>query len=132
VQPADAAVVEPPRLFVYGTLQPDRLRWPLLEPYATGHRPAIVPGTLYDSGNGWPVVDFADRDHDVPGVLVDLDPGSRDDALAVVDDIEGTVAGLLQRVVVSTSDGADAWSYHWPGPTTGMRRIDRWDAADER
>jgi hypothetical protein len=40
--------VEPPRLFVYGTLQPGRLRWPALAPYAAGHRPAAVPGRLYD------------------------------------------------------------------------------------
>jgi gamma-glutamylcyclotransferase (GGCT)/AIG2-like uncharacterized protein YtfP len=122
----------PPRLFVYGTLQPDRLRWPLLEPFATGHRPATVPGALYDSGNGWPVADFADRYHDVPGALVDLDPATLDDAFALLDDIEGTVAGLLQRIVVTTTDGVEAWSYHWPGPTIAMRRVARWDAVEEQ
>jgi gamma-glutamylcyclotransferase (GGCT)/AIG2-like uncharacterized protein YtfP len=132
VQPTDHAVVEPPRLFVYGTLQPNRLRWPLLEPYATGHRPATVPGTLYDSGHGWPVVDFADRDHDVPGLLVDLDPDSLDDALALLDHVEGTVTDLIRRIVVTTSDDVAAWSYHWCGSTAGMRRIARWDATDER
>jgi gamma-glutamylcyclotransferase (GGCT)/AIG2-like uncharacterized protein YtfP len=121
-----------PRLFVYGTLQPDHLRWPLLAPFAAGHRSATVPGTLYDSGYGWPVVDFADHDHDVPGVLVDLDPDSLDGALALLDDVEGTVVDLLRRIVVTTNDGVDAWSYHWPGPTTGMRRIERWDAVDEQ
>jgi gamma-glutamylcyclotransferase (GGCT)/AIG2-like uncharacterized protein YtfP len=128
----DPTAVAPPRLFVYGTLQPDRLRWPLLEPYATGHRPATVPGTLYDSGNGWPVVDFAARDHDVPGVLVDLDPGSLDEALGLLDHVEGTVTDLLRRIVVTTRDGLSAWAYHWPGATSGMRRIDRWDPTDER
>jgi gamma-glutamylcyclotransferase (GGCT)/AIG2-like uncharacterized protein YtfP len=91
-----------------------------------------VPGTLYDSGNGWPVADFADRGHDVPGALVDLDPADLDDALALLDVIEGTVAGLLRRIVVTTRDGVSAWSYHWPGSTAGMRRIERWDAVDER
>ncbi len=124
--------VAPPRLFVYGTLQPDRLRWPLLEPYATGHRPVTVPGTLYDSGNGWPVVDFAARDHDVPGVLVDLDPCSLDEALSLLDHVEGTVTDLLRRVVVTTRDGLAAWAYHWPGATSGMRRIGRWDPTEER
>jgi gamma-glutamylcyclotransferase (GGCT)/AIG2-like uncharacterized protein YtfP len=132
VPASDQPTVEPPRLFVYGTLQPGRLRWPLLEPYAHGHRPAIVPGTLYDSGNGWPVVDFATRDHLVPGVLVDLDVESLADALNLLDHVEGTVLDLLRRIVVTTRDGVAAWAYHWPGATTGMRRIDRWDAIDER
>ena len=78
------------------------------------------------------MADFADRDHDLPGVLVDLDPAALDDALALLDVIEGTVAGLLRRIVVTTTDGVQAWAYHWPGPTTAMRRIERWDAVDER
>jgi hypothetical protein len=67
----DSAVV-PPRLFVYGTLQPGRLRWPLLAPFASGHRPAAVRGLLYDSGNGWPVAVLDPVGGEVPGVLVDL------------------------------------------------------------
>ena len=50
--------IEPPRLFVYGTLQPGRLRWPFLEPFALAHRPATVAGRLYDSGKGWPAAVF--------------------------------------------------------------------------
>ena len=127
----DSAVV-PPRLFVYGTLQPGRLRWPLLAPFASGHRPAAVRGLLYDSGNGWPVAVLDPVGGEVPGVLVDLVADRLAEALDLVDRIEGTVAGLLLRVVVTTVDGAPAWSYHWPGATTGMRRIERWDTADER
>ena len=73
---SDHPAVVPPRLFVYGTLQPGRLRWPVLAPFATGHRPASVPGTLHDTGNGWPVAVFEPGDGDVPGVLVDLDPAA--------------------------------------------------------
>ena len=69
----DHAAVVPPRLFVYGTLQPGRLRWPLLAPFAIRHRPAAVPGTLHDTGNGWPIAVFDPADGEVPGVLVDLD-----------------------------------------------------------
>ena len=58
VAASDHPAVVPPRLFVYGTLQPGRLRWPVLAPFATGHRPASVPGTLHDTGNGWPVAVF--------------------------------------------------------------------------
>ena len=131
--PATATgAIEPPRLFVYGTLQPGRLRWALLEPFVTAYRASTVRGTLYDSGHGWPVVDFEAVDHDVPGVLVDLDPVQLTAALVLLDRVEGTVADLMRRVVVTTTDGTPAWSYHWPGTTTGMRRIDRWDALEER
>jgi gamma-glutamylcyclotransferase (GGCT)/AIG2-like uncharacterized protein YtfP len=132
VAASDRSVVVPPRLFVYGTLQPGRLRWPVLSPFATDHRQASVPGTLYDTGNGWPVAVFDPGELEVPGVLVDLDPDRVDEALALLDRIEGTVAGLLLRVAVATTDGAAAWAYHWPSATAGMRRISRWDSVDER
>jgi gamma-glutamylcyclotransferase (GGCT)/AIG2-like uncharacterized protein YtfP len=108
------------------------LRWPLLEPFVTGYRDSSVRGTLFDSGHGWPVVDFEAADHDVPGVLVELDPVRLPAALVLLDRVEGTVNDLLRRVIVRTTDGARAWAYHWPRATIGMRRIDRWDAADER
>jgi gamma-glutamylcyclotransferase (GGCT)/AIG2-like uncharacterized protein YtfP len=132
VATSDQPAVVPPRLFVYGTLQPGRLRWPVLAPFATGHRWASVPGTLHDTGNGWPIAVFDSGDDDVPGVLVDLDRDRLDEVLALLDRIEGTVAGLLVRVVVTTTDGATAWAYHWPSATTGMRRISHWDSVDER
>ena len=62
-------------LFVYGTLMPGRLRWPILAPFARGHRPGVATGALYDSGNGWPVAVFGEGG-EVPGVLVELDAGS--------------------------------------------------------
>jgi gamma-glutamylcyclotransferase (GGCT)/AIG2-like uncharacterized protein YtfP len=125
--------VETPRLFVYGTLQPGRLRWPVLAPFAVGTRPAHEPGRLYDSGHGWPIAVFdGATPGDVPGVLVDLDRHRLDDALERLDRVEGAVTDLLRRVVVTTTDHQAAWAYHWPGTTVGMRRIDRWDAPDER
>ncbi len=125
--------VDPPRLFVYGTLQPGRLRWPLLEPFVLDSTPASVPGVLYDSGNGWPVAVFdGDPTSAVPGVLVDLDPDRLEDALDLLDRIEGVVTDLLRRVVVTTTGATATWAYHWPGTTAGMRRIARWDAPVER
>ena len=50
----------PAAVFVYGTLMPGRLRWPLIELQATGHRPAAVPGRLFDTGQGWPAALFDD------------------------------------------------------------------------
>jgi gamma-glutamylcyclotransferase (GGCT)/AIG2-like uncharacterized protein YtfP len=125
--------VDPPRLFVYGTLQPGRLRWPLLEPFATGSAPASVPGALYDSGKGWPVAVFdGDPSDAVPGVLVDLDPHRLDAALELLDQVEGGVTDLVRRVVVTTTGQLAAWAYHWSATTAGMRRIARWDAPVER
>ena len=69
-QPMDERIE---RLFVYGTLQPGRLRWPFLARFAIGHRPAEVSGTIYDTGYGWPVAVFGPSAESVPGTLVDLD-----------------------------------------------------------
>jgi len=128
-----ALPVDPPRLFVYGTLRPGHLRWPYLEPFATGHRAAVVAGRLYDSGCGWPVAAFTGAgDHVVPGTLVDLDPERADEALDVLDDVEATATDLLGRVVVTTTEGVAAWAYHCVAPEPGMVRIDRWLATEER
>jgi gamma-glutamylcyclotransferase (GGCT)/AIG2-like uncharacterized protein YtfP len=125
--------VEPPCLFVYGTLQPGHLRWPFLEPFAIGHRPADVPGALFDSGYGWPVASFGSAGAGpVPGTLVDLDPERAVEALAVTDDVEATATDLLVRVAVTTVDGRVAWAYHCAVPEPGMLRIDRWTSTDER
>jgi len=124
--------VEPPRLFVYGTLQPGRLRWPFLAPYAGATRPADVAGVLYDSGHGWPVATFGTGARVVPGTLVDLLPDRADEALVVLDDVEATATDLLARIAVTTTDGTSAWAYHCARPGAGMTTIDRWDSTDER
>jgi gamma-glutamylcyclotransferase (GGCT)/AIG2-like uncharacterized protein YtfP len=117
-------------LFVYGTLMPGRLRWPLLQPFARVHRAAAVPGTIYDSGQGWPVAVFANGDSAggtlVPGVLVELDPGRLDEALPVIDEVEDTAIDKLRRIVVTTTDGVTAWAYHHPSPVDGLTPIECW------
>jgi gamma-glutamylcyclotransferase (GGCT)/AIG2-like uncharacterized protein YtfP len=124
--------IHPPRLFVYGTLQPGRLRWPYLEPFSLGHRPAAVGGRLYDSGKGWPAAVFAGPDDEpIPGTLVDLDPAQAVEALRVLDEVEGSVEGLFRRVAVVTGDGERAWSYEWARQTRDMVRINRWHARNE-
>lgn len=127
----DGADARIERLFVYGTLQPGRLRWPLLAPFAVGHRPADVRGTIYDTGYGWPVAVFAPSDHCVPGTLVDLDRERLDEALGVLDDVEATATDLLRRIAVTTTDGDLAWTYHCDHPTDAMVRIARWAGTDE-
>ena len=116
----------PPRVFVYGTLMPGRLRWALLQPFAGASRDAEVPGTIYDSGEGWPVAVFADGEAVVPGVLVDLDPDQLATALPLLDDVEDAATDKLRRIVVTTTDGATAWAYHHPHAVDGMTQIEAW------
>jgi gamma-glutamylcyclotransferase (GGCT)/AIG2-like uncharacterized protein YtfP len=131
VQPL-SEYLDPPRLFAYGTLQPDRLRWPFLAPFAVGHRAAKVPGRIYDSGYGWPVAVF-DGSHDlVPGTIIDLDPVRSADAIELLDEVEATATDLLRRIVVTTTAGEQAWAYHCDHPTSAMTRIVAWNRPDER
>jgi gamma-glutamylcyclotransferase (GGCT)/AIG2-like uncharacterized protein YtfP len=119
------------RMFVYGTLMPGRLRWPLLEPFATGHRPATVPGELYDAGRGWPVAVLADSPDGtghVPGYVVELDPGSLAACLALIDDVEETETDELRRIEVVTTAGERAWAYHYTPSPAGHTRIAAWEA----
>lgn len=129
---AEPAYVLPARLFVYGTLQPGRLRWPLLEPFVTSHRPASVPGRMFDSGNGWPVAVFEPSADVVPGVLIDLRLDRLAEALRVLDAAETAATDLLARVVVTTTEDDAAWAYHCGGPTSSMVRIGRWHGIAER
>ena len=118
--------LDPPRLFVYGTLMPGRLRWPILQRFAVEYRDARVPGAIYDSGSGWPVAVFGSGGGEVPGVVVDLDPQSLAHALPILDDVEDTATDKLRRVVVTTTDGVAAWAYHHPSSVDGLVRIDAW------
>lgn len=127
------------RLFVYGTLMPGRLRWPILEPFAAGRRAANARGLIFDSGRGWPVAVLAgpamgtEAELDVvPGYVVDLDARRIDEALVILDDVEDTATDTLRRVVVTTTAGEDAWAYHFTEATTGLHRIDRWHAQTDR
>ena len=131
-RPVDATDDRIERLFAYGTLQPDRLRWPYLAPCVVGFRPAFVDGTLYDTGAGWPVATFGRSGHRVPGTLVDLDPTLLAEALGVLDDVESTATNVLRRIVVTTTAGDRAWTYHCDRPTDEMVRIPRWTGVDER
>jgi gamma-glutamylcyclotransferase (GGCT)/AIG2-like uncharacterized protein YtfP len=113
-------------VFVYGTLMPGHLRWPLLGPHARAWREAEVPGTLYDTGHGYPAATFREGTTAVPGWLVDLRPGIDADVLRELDEVEGVASGLYDRVVVRATDGTEAWSYTWAGPTDAFTPIARW------
>lgn len=122
-----------PWLFVYGTLQPGRLRWPVLEPFAVSHAPAEVPGAIYDSGLGWPVAQLVGpTDGLAPGTLVELDGARLVEALEILDEIEDTATEDFVRVVVTTIDGIEASAYHANQLPPGSVRIERWVSEDER
>ena len=123
----------PAAVFVYGTLMPGRLRWPLLELQATGHRAAAVPGRLFDTGQGWPAARFDDdAPTTVPGVLVELRAEWLTDLLAELDLVEGVDTGHYERVLVTTTDGDTAWAWSTLQDTSGFTPIDAWTTLDER
>jgi gamma-glutamylcyclotransferase (GGCT)/AIG2-like uncharacterized protein YtfP len=120
-------------VFVYGTLMPGRLRWPLLELHATGYRDAAVRGRLFDSGRGWPAALFDERSATtVPGVLVELRDDVLDELLAELDLVEGVDQGHYERVVVTTTDGALAWAWSTLQDTSRYTPIEAWTTLDER
>lgn len=104
-------------LFVYGTLRPGDVRWPILAPYVVDEGwPDTVDGRLYDTGLGYPAALFGDRvasGRTIVGRTHRLLDVSYDDCLRVIDDVEGTVVGLYSRVVVHTSRGVDAFAYEY-------------------
>jgi gamma-glutamylcyclotransferase (GGCT)/AIG2-like uncharacterized protein YtfP len=100
-------------LFVYGTLQPGDVRWPILAPYVRGEGVADhVAGRIYDTGRGYPAAVF-----DEPGTIVGrtyrLRPDRLDEALAVLDEEEFSVPGGYRRIVVTTAAGRRAWAYEY-------------------
>lgn len=112
------------RLFVYGTLMPGQPRWGILEPYVEG-RPvtASVTGMLFDTGHGYPAL-FAGQ-ASVPGVAVHLRGDRLDEALEVLDDVEGTAFGLFERRLACVDDHA-AWVYYGHDPRLRGTPIDSW------
>lgn len=148
-------------LFVYGTLMPGRLRWPLVADDVVDRRPATVPGTLYDTGHGYPALVLprpaaagpASGDGDAggdDGGVVAAD-GSGD---AVADGVvhgwllgfpdagaERVMAGLDQvegpsyvRAAVRAADGTEAVTYAWPAavPDGFTALAGRWESVEER
>ena len=113
-------------LFVYGTLQPGDVRWPLLAPYvADDGVPDTVAGRVYDTGRGYPAACF-----DEPGTILGRTYHWRtdrlDEALAVIDEEESSVEGGYVRVAVTTASGRRAWAYEYGGGLT-LRLIEAGD-----
>lgn len=113
------------QLFVYGTLMPGQARWPILNGFVAGSPTAeSIGGTLYDTGCGFPAL-FPEGSGTVPGFVVPLDPEQLDEALLVVDAVEGTGSGLFSRAWVDVG-GSGAWVYYGADPALRGQVIEQW------
>lgn len=110
------------RLFVYGTLRPDRDAWPVLEPWVVGDpQPDAVRGILYDTGRGYPAATFsAGADDLVLGHVVTLD---EDRAAAAQDALDRYEGHEYRRVVVRTESGLEVATFAWIAPLEGCRPV---------
>lgn len=102
-------------LFVYGTLQPGDVRWPILAPFIAGDGVAdAVAGRVYDTGQGYPAATFG-GDGTIRGRTYRLRGDRLEEALVVLDAEEASVPGGYRRVEVTTAGGTRAWAYEYGG-----------------
>ena len=98
-------------LFVYGTLRPGDVRWPLLERFVIDDGiDDTTAGAVFDTGLGFPAAVFG-IEGTIVGRTYRLHTGRLTEALDVLDAEEGSVAGLYARVAVTTGRGIEAWAY---------------------
>lgn len=108
-------------VFVYGTLMPGQIRWPLLAPFSAGDpvRDAVA-GRLLDTGRGYPALVDLGAPGTVTGYRIGLDPRRLEEALALLDAVEGVAAGLYERLAVDTAAGRRCWTYRYRPDPTGL------------
>jgi gamma-glutamylcyclotransferase (GGCT)/AIG2-like uncharacterized protein YtfP len=115
-------------LFVYGTLMPGRLRWPLIAADVVRQRLSAIPGTLYDTGHGYPAL-VVGGDRHVPGWLLQLS----ERAPTVLEELDVVEGPHYRRTDVTTVDGVRALTYAYIGDPAGFTVLDGpWDRDDER
>jgi gamma-glutamylcyclotransferase (GGCT)/AIG2-like uncharacterized protein YtfP len=115
-------------LFVYGTLMPGRLRWPLVADDVVRRLPSTVAGTLYDTGHGYPALVLGGN-RTAEGWLL----GLSDRAPAVLDHLDAVEGPRYCRTAVTTLAGVDAVTYAYIGDCAGFTVLDGpWDRDDER
>lgn len=115
---SETAGEEPDSVAVYGTLQRGASAWHLLEPLVVGYeQPTILPGSLYDTGKGYPAL-VPGEGPGVPAQVFQLrEPAS---ALPVLDRYEGPE---YERVPMRLDSGTACWVYVWLSSVTGLRLL---------
>ena len=113
---------------------PGQRAWPVVADRVVEVRPAVVPGTLWDTGLGYPALGLGRSPElpvqpQVPGAALRLAPPSAAASLAMLDRYEGLGPHRYRRVLVRTGDGLRCWAYEWVGPTEGFVVLEAgWDA----
>ncbi|MEL6891525.1 MAG: gamma-glutamylcyclotransferase [Actinomycetota bacterium] len=127
-------------VFVYGTLLPGDVRFPMMRPFVVDDGWAdTVRGRLFDTGLDYPALVLDDTDTDIGGETLGAAGSSGvatpqtataplvigrtftllaatiDEALDVLDEVEGVVGGRYRRVAVTTATGVAAWAYEYGG-----------------
>jgi gamma-glutamylcyclotransferase (GGCT)/AIG2-like uncharacterized protein YtfP len=133
-QDGGPTAVELDALFVYGTLMPGHLRWSMIAPHAVDHRPAVVPGQLYDTGHGWPAAAFGTTPwgRTVPGWLVWFPAATLAALLPQLDAMEGIgpvpdrTTDPYVRIRVPIDSVTEAWGYHATTLHSSWRPITAW------
>ena len=98
-------------LFVYGTLRPGDVRWPMLSPFVDDEGvDDSAAGAVFDTGRDYPAAIFG-TDGRIVGRTYRLRLDRIDEALDVLDLEEDTVEGLYRRVEITTGNGVAAWAY---------------------
>jgi len=100
-------------LFVYGTLQPGDVRWPILAPFTDD--PGVADSTcgrVFDTGRGYPAATFGEGGT-IVGRTYRLRADRLQEALAALDAEEFSVPGDYRRVTVTTAAGTTAWAYEY-------------------
>jgi len=117
-------------VFVYGTLMPGHVRWPVLAPFvACQPQRDRVRGLLVDTGAGYPGLVDVGCSRWVHGWRVELRPGNTDRALTTLDAVEGTAVGLYRRMEVMTANGMRCWTYEYLHGTPDLLDLNgRWPA----
>jgi len=111
-------------LFVYGTLLPGDVRFHLLKPFIVDDGwPDRIAGQLFDTGEDYPAAVLSTRTASmIVGNTYALLRASLSEALSVLDEVEGVVAGNYRRIPVTTESGVQAWVYEGGGGLP-LRRI---------
>nr|WP_275404209.1 gamma-glutamylcyclotransferase [Pseudonocardia acidicola] len=108
----------PARIFVYGLLQPGQPSWRLVAPHAAGTpQPAVVAGTVFDTGRGHPAL-CPGGGPGAPGWVVPVH-----EPAALLPRLDAYEGAAYRRIRVTVTDGTVCWAYAWTAPVRDLRPL---------